>query len=82
MKLVLACVETSSAVLQELDESNRFVQKSAESTLIDFDLTEIEILKFGGDPPNQWLISTQVLALLAAASASAKTPIAMYGASW
>ena len=47
----------SSAVLRELDDNNRFVQKSAESTSI---WPSSRVLKFGGDPPNRWLISTQV----------------------
>ena len=48
----------SSALLRELDESNRFVEKSAESTSI---WPRWRVLKFGGDPPNQRLISTQVV---------------------
>jgi hypothetical protein len=48
---------SSSALLRELDESDRFVQKSAESTSI---WPSERISKFGRDVPNQRLISTQV----------------------
>ena len=48
---------SSSAVLRELDESHRFVQKSAESTSM---RPCSSVLKCGGDPRNQRLDTTQV----------------------
>ena len=45
---------SASALLRELDESDRFVQKSA-----DFDVAELERFEvFAGDVPNRRLLST------------------------
>ena len=49
-----------AAALRELDESHRFVQKSAESTSM---RPRWSVPKFGGDPPNRRLESTQVVDL-------------------
>jgi hypothetical protein len=46
----------SSAGLRELDESDRFVQKSAESTPM---WPSWRMLKFGQDRPNRWLNTAQ-----------------------
>ena len=56
---VFECFDASSSALRELDERDRFVQNSAESTSI---RPSESISKCGRDVPNQRSISTQARA--------------------